>query len=98
MKRSLILLFGLFLTLPLWGQLPTAGDFSEANDTLTTLTSEYFGVKSKVGVWRVMRRGKELDVYTLLYDQATQDGCSLVLCTSSAQPVPASPTCTLMTI
>ena len=27
----------------------------------------------------------------LLYDQATQDGCSLALCTSSDQPVPASP-------
>ena len=35
---------------------------------------------------------------TLLYDQATQDGCSLALCTSPGQPVPASPTCTLMTI
>ena len=27
-----------------------------------------------------------------LQDQATQGGCSLVLCTSSAQAVPASPT------
>ena len=26
------------------------------------------------------------------YDQATQDGCCLALCTSPAQPVPASPT------
>lgn len=24
-----------------------------------------------------------------LYDQATQDGCALALCTSTAQPVPA---------
>ena len=63
MKRGFLLLFAVFFTLPLWGQLPTAGDFSEANDTLTTLTSEYFGVKSKVSVWRVMRRGSELDVY-----------------------------------
>ena len=35
---------------------------------------------------------------TLLYGQATQDGCCLALGTSPAQPVPASPTCTLMTI
>ena len=28
----------------------------------------------------------------LLYSQATQDGCSLALCTSSAQTVPATPT------
>ena len=28
----------------------------------------------------------------LLYDQATQDGCSLALCTSSAGLAPASPT------
>ena len=27
----------------------------------------------------------------IVYDQATQDGCSLALCTSPAQPVPPSP-------
>ena len=61
--RRVLLLFCLFLSLPLGAQLPTAGDFTEAGDTLTVLTSEHFGVKSKVSVWRVMRRANELDIY-----------------------------------
>ena len=31
-------------------------------------------------------------LHILLYGQATQDGCSLALCASPAQPEPASPT------
>ena len=48
--RRVLLLFCLFLSLPLGAQLPSAADFTEAGDTLTTLTSEHLGVKSKVSV------------------------------------------------
>ena len=61
--RRVLLLFCLFLSLPLGAQLPSAADFTEAGDTLTTLTCEHFGVKSKVSVWRVMRRGSDMDIY-----------------------------------
>ena len=63
MRRGILLLLCLLLALSARAQIPSAGDFTETGDTLTALTCERFGVKSKVSVWRVMRRGKELDVY-----------------------------------
>ena len=51
-----------------------------------------FGVENRMihGQVRVKYFVSHYYVYVLLHGQAIQDGCSLALCPSSAQPGPAS--------
>ena len=62
MRRLLLTLLLLFCAAQLPAQDFTS-DFKSLKDTLTTLSCEHFAVKSQIEVWRVMRRGKNLDIY-----------------------------------
>lgn len=62
MRRLLLTLLLLFCAAQLPAQDFTS-DFKPLKDTLTTLSCEHFAVKSQIEVWRVMRRGKNLDIY-----------------------------------
>ncbi|MCR5561111.1 MAG: N-acetylmuramoyl-L-alanine amidase [Bacteroidales bacterium] len=63
MRRGLLLIAFLAFAAPLRAQTPRSEDFKPAADSLTVLLNERFNVRSNIKVWKVMRRGNELDIY-----------------------------------
>lgn len=63
MRRALLILAFLIVPAVLDAQVPSPADFKETGDSLSSRLQEHFNVRSTIEVWKVMKRGRELDIY-----------------------------------
>ena len=63
MKRLCFLLLLVIFPGSVFAQVPSPKDFKGTADSLNVHLEEHFNVRSRVDVWKVMRRGNVLDIY-----------------------------------